>query len=215
MNPGPVCLISGCLPLRVWMGRNHRIFKGVGFQKWRHVWEEDNSSFSTFKCIYTGEIRLYFIISHCGTDEIASWSEWILTLMDFHDVPRGWLQQCTIRAYNHHHIEVQPRFSTKADWFSKLLEGISERPTVYKYKIDAMMNVEPPGLAPFSSQPQSRLFHSGFWNNDLYGNPTCHQGQKRDKTWDYLKIKAPVGEAGVPVVWDHFPIQMLCHKSRD
>ena len=77
MNPGPVCLISGCLPLRVGMGRNHRIFKGVGFQKWRHVWEEDNSSFSTFKCIYTGEIRLYFIISHCGTDEIASWSEWI------------------------------------------------------------------------------------------------------------------------------------------
>lgn len=48
------------------------------------------------------------------------------------------------------------------------------------------MNVEPPGLAPFSSQPQSRLFHSGFWNNDLYGNPTCHQGQKRDKAWESL-----------------------------
>jgi len=28
----------------------------------------------------------------------------------------------------------QPRFSTKADWFSKLLQGISEGPTVYKYK---------------------------------------------------------------------------------
>lgn len=54
--------------------------------------------------------------------------------MDFHDVPRDWLQQCTIRAYNHHHIEVQPHFSTKADWFSKLLQGISEGPTVYKYK---------------------------------------------------------------------------------
>lgn len=136
--------------------------------------------------------------------------------MDFDDVPRGWLQQCTIRAYiiiitlKFNHVSPQKQTGS-ASCFRGFLRGLQYTST----KIDSMMNVEPPGLAPFSSQPQSRLFHSGFWNNDLYGNPTCHQGQKRDKTWDYLKIKAPVGEAGVPVVWDHFPIQMLCHKSRD